>query len=277
MPSFATDFPIDYKIKRGLIVDVMKKLCLNIDRKRKYKAEMKAKFEERNGLLNKAQTIVMDDEKKKVEDGKDKDVVNQKFKEDDLALGQIKKLEKEQNMQNRAEEERKLKIQMRMEQKAKKEADRKKRMIEREKAEAEVGEDLILIYPMLTYQQEFWLEENFDKEEKLFLEEVAEKKKEAQRIADETKKKLEFNQKRDCYQPKVKPYVFNLDIKRRNAKGEILKNPPLKLEVVEEMEFKNQVYERLFNKLEKEKELMPEVEEEDSDEDTRDIREKFID
>jgi len=75
----------------------------------------------------------------------------------------------------------------------------------------------------------------------------------------------------------VKPYVFNLDIKRRNAKGEILKNPPLKLEVVEEMEFKNQVYERLFNKLEKEKELMPEVEEEDSDEDTRDIREKFID
>ena len=54
MPSFATDFPIDYKIKRGLIVDVLKKLCLNIDRKRKYKAEMKAKFEERNGLLNKA-------------------------------------------------------------------------------------------------------------------------------------------------------------------------------------------------------------------------------
>ena len=93
----------------------------------------------------------MDDEKKKVEENKEKDPANQKFKEDDLALGQIKKLEKEQNMQNRAEEERKLKMQMKMEQKAKKEAERKKRMIEREKAEAEVGEDLILIYPSLTY------------------------------------------------------------------------------------------------------------------------------
>ena len=44
MPSFATDFPIDYKIKRGLIIDVMKKLCLNVPRKNKYKAELKAKF-----------------------------------------------------------------------------------------------------------------------------------------------------------------------------------------------------------------------------------------
>ena len=54
MPSFATDFPIDYKIKRGLIVDVMRKLCLNVPRKLKYKAEIKAKFEERNGILTKA-------------------------------------------------------------------------------------------------------------------------------------------------------------------------------------------------------------------------------
>ena len=44
MPSFATDFPIDYKIKRGLIIDVMKKLCLNVPRKYKYKADLKAKF-----------------------------------------------------------------------------------------------------------------------------------------------------------------------------------------------------------------------------------------
>ena len=86
MPSFATDFPIDYKIKRGLIVDVLRKLCLNNDRKRRYKAEMKAKFEERNGLLNKAQTAVMDDEKKKMEENAAKDVANPKFKEDDLDL-----------------------------------------------------------------------------------------------------------------------------------------------------------------------------------------------
>ena len=47
------------------------------------------------------------------------------------------------------------------------------------------------------------LEENFPTEEKQFIDEIAEKKKEAQRIADETKKKLDFNQKRDCYEPKV--------------------------------------------------------------------------
>ena len=50
--------------------------------------------------------------------------------------------------------------------------------------------------------------------------------------------------------------MFNLDIKRRNAKGDILKNPPVKAEAVEEMDFKNQVYERLFKKLVVDKELM---------------------
>lgn len=65
MPSFATDFPIDYKIKRGLIIDVMKKLCLNVPRKFKYKADLKAKFQERNGISNK------EEEGKEVVTGKD--------------------------------------------------------------------------------------------------------------------------------------------------------------------------------------------------------------
>ena len=43
------------------------------------------------------------------------------------------------------------------------------------------------------------------------------------------------------------------------------------------MEFKNQIYERLFKKLEKDKTLLPDDVEEDSEEDDRDIREKFID
>lgn len=30
MPSFTTDSPLDYKIKRGLIFDVMKTLCLSV-------------------------------------------------------------------------------------------------------------------------------------------------------------------------------------------------------------------------------------------------------
>ena len=88
---------------------------------------------------------------------------------------------------------------MKIEKKEMREAERKKRMMDREKAEAEVGEDLILIYPLITYQQEFWLEENFPAEEKAFLDEMAEKRKEAQKQADENNKKLDFNQKRDCY------------------------------------------------------------------------------
>ena len=45
MPSFRTDFPIDYKIKRGLIVDVMNKLCLDGPRKVRYRQEQKAKMD----------------------------------------------------------------------------------------------------------------------------------------------------------------------------------------------------------------------------------------
>jgi len=70
MPSFRTDFPIDYKIKRGLIVDVMKKLCLDGTRKLRYRAEQKAKMDERSGLLMKAKEEA-------------------KFKEDELNYGAI--------------------------------------------------------------------------------------------------------------------------------------------------------------------------------------------
>jgi len=33
MPSLATDSPLDYRIKKGMVVDVMKKLSLNVRRK----------------------------------------------------------------------------------------------------------------------------------------------------------------------------------------------------------------------------------------------------
>jgi len=46
-PSFATDSPLDYRIKRGLIVDTLKTLCLSVHRKKRYKAERKAKIQER--------------------------------------------------------------------------------------------------------------------------------------------------------------------------------------------------------------------------------------
>lgn len=46
MPSLATDSPLDYRIKKGIVVDIMKKLVLNIRRKYQYKAERKARLTE---------------------------------------------------------------------------------------------------------------------------------------------------------------------------------------------------------------------------------------
>ena len=44
-PSLKTDSPIDIRIKRGLVIDVMKKLCLTVARKTQYKMERKARLE----------------------------------------------------------------------------------------------------------------------------------------------------------------------------------------------------------------------------------------
>ena len=58
MPSFATDSPLDYKIKRGLLIDVLKTLCLDITRKKQYKSERMNKIYER--LLKPQSTMVLD-------------------------------------------------------------------------------------------------------------------------------------------------------------------------------------------------------------------------
>lgn len=50
MPSLATESPLDVKIKRGLVIDILKKLCLNVNKKAKYKAERRAKLN--SNLLN---------------------------------------------------------------------------------------------------------------------------------------------------------------------------------------------------------------------------------
>jgi hypothetical protein len=47
MPSFATDSSLDYRVKKGLIDDVLKTLCLNVKRKNQYKHEKKNKLLDR--------------------------------------------------------------------------------------------------------------------------------------------------------------------------------------------------------------------------------------
>jgi hypothetical protein len=47
MPSFATDSSLDYKVKRGLITDCLKTLCLSMKRRNQYKKERRKKMDER--------------------------------------------------------------------------------------------------------------------------------------------------------------------------------------------------------------------------------------
>ena len=53
MPSFATDSQLDLRVKRGLLADCLKTLCLNMKRKKFYKAEKIRKFNDRLMKTNK--------------------------------------------------------------------------------------------------------------------------------------------------------------------------------------------------------------------------------
>ena len=46
-PSFACDTPLDLKIKKGLLYDVVKMLNLSVTKKNKYKREKAKEFEKR--------------------------------------------------------------------------------------------------------------------------------------------------------------------------------------------------------------------------------------
>lgn len=82
MPSLATESPLDVKIKRGLTTDVMKKLCLNVRRKERYKQERRAKLT--NNLVQLNNNADQDGDKKH-------------FKEDYFKHDEIKKIEKEKD------------------------------------------------------------------------------------------------------------------------------------------------------------------------------------
>ena len=90
MPSFSTDSPLDYRVKRGLIIDVMKKLCLNMRKKQQYKAERKARLQ-RQILTGPRRATVANNEV----DGQNDDKTKKEFKEDALKHEDIRKIEKE--------------------------------------------------------------------------------------------------------------------------------------------------------------------------------------
>ena len=81
---------------------------------------------------------------------------------------------------------------------------------------------MVLIYPVIPHRIEFFIESNFEAEAKALRKEIEEKKAEALKAADGDKKKMDFDIVRDCYVKDVKNFVFDLDVKRRNQKGELL-------------------------------------------------------
>ena len=101
------------------------------------------------------------------------------------------------------------------------ENERKKRAIIRERNEAAVKSQYTLIYPLVTYEHEQFIEENFEFEERKLKLEIEKKKQEALDAVGGDKKKLDFDMKRDCFIPDVKEFVFDLEV-MRNIKGDLI-------------------------------------------------------
>ena len=56
--------------------------------------------------------------------------------------------------------------------------------------------------------------------------------------------------KKECYNPDCLNYTEELEVLKRNKQGEIIEKPPKTKDELEKLEFKNQVYDRLFKRIE---------------------------
>ena len=72
---------------------------------------------------------------------------------------------------------------------------------------------MLLIYPLISYKNEFFINENFEEEEKLFRIEIDQKRDNAIDAAGKEKKKINFDVKKECYIESVPNYMFELNIK----------------------------------------------------------------
>jgi len=112
--------------------------------------------------------------------------------------------------------------------------------------------DMTLIYPLISYEAEFYIEDHWEAEEKKLKKEIEKKKAEALEKAFGIVKKMDFVVERDCYIPRieVRDYVFEVHTEYKNSEGNVIKKPAYTFEQLDDMEFKNQIYERLIRKME---------------------------
>jgi hypothetical protein len=124
MPSFATDSALDYRIKRGVIVDALKTLCLSMKRKQDYKKERIRRLNDR--LMGKSSLAPISPPKKSKRNSNiRKFEIGRNDSTSDL----------DTNLQSKLEEEKKAKAQIKMEALMRREKEKMKKMINREKME----------------------------------------------------------------------------------------------------------------------------------------------
>jgi hypothetical protein len=138
MPSFATDSTLDLRIKKGLISDCIKTLCLSMTRKNAYKKEKKNKVNDR--LLKPSIKLA--------------DVTQDIMK----PTAESSQQEKDAYAMMMAEEQKKIRALTKKIQAENRRKNLMNRALIREKNEALVCNDLQLIYPIVSYDNEFKLE-----------------------------------------------------------------------------------------------------------------------
>ena len=98
---------------------------------------------------------------------------------------------------------------------------------------------MVLIYPLVPHRVEFFIKSNFEHESSKLRKQIEDVKKQKLDEVGGDKKKLDFNGDRDVYVKDVKNFMFELDIKRRNQKGELIITNDKTAEEVAEIDFKN--------------------------------------
>ena len=92
-------------------------------------------------------------------------------------------------------EQRRLAQMIKQQERDAREAERRARMLVREVAEAANSHELILIYPLISYEKEFYIEEQFEVEMKALKDEIEEQRIAALDAVNGDKKKINPNYK----------------------------------------------------------------------------------
>ena len=157
-PSFRTDSKFDRILKNNLLFNTFMILCLNHERREAYKAERKQKLYDRQVRPHPDVIAARIEEMKENELKKGKKPMTQFKNPGDEEKENRRLLKKWDNMKKANEKKRRALIREKIERQALKKEDNKMNML--------------LIYPLLSYKDDFFIQDHFDEEEKKFKKEI---------------------------------------------------------------------------------------------------------